>query len=60
MTDQKKYINFIDMHRKTYPDLKKKNFWGGGGGGGGGQVDVIFWKFAGGRVTKIEQMQTTW
>ena len=42
MTDQKKYINFIDMHRKTYPDLQKENcWWVGGGGGGGGWCNIL-------------------
>ena len=42
MTDQKKYINFIDMHRKTYPDLQKENcWWVGGGVGWGGWCNIL-------------------
>lgn len=25
ITEQKKYINFTEMYRKAYPELKKKN-----------------------------------
>ena len=34
MTDQKRYINFTDMDRKTYPDIQKEDQWWG--------VDVKF------------------
>ena len=26
LTDQKKYINFIEMYRKAYPGLKKEKY----------------------------------
>lgn len=35
ITEQKKYINFTEMYRKAYPELKKKKTIVSGGGGGG-------------------------
>ena len=45
MAEQKKYINFIEMYRKAYPDLQKERQWWVVEGG---VVDVKFWTFAGG------------